>query len=886
MFPGPQGLPMCPNRPSARRAARLCLEALESREMPAVVTTANESNDANPDAKDFVGPDGVQSLREAILEVNKIGGEITFDVAGPINVGSTLPAIRRRVTITGNTTAGGGPATAINGGGVTGGLMLQAGGTVRNLVIQGFGGVGLVLVGRGTVENNFIGTNLAGTAAVPNGGIGLSMSGGGLVRNNVISGNGGAGLYVDRLGVIVENNLIGADKSGAADLGNGGPGVQLFGPGSVVRNNVISGNGGAGVAIESPAAVGNRLLGNKIGVAADGTTIRANQRGVFVGNRARANVIGGPASADRNVIAGNTGDGVRIEQSNGNRVWGNYIGVDASGTTVRTNGDNGVLIWGGSGNAIGGTAAGAGNVIAGNGGAGVRIEKMSAIVLSPATGNVVAGNSIGLDAAGAAAVNQGGGVLIAFGAQKNKVGGSTPSARTRIGGHTAAGVRIADVGATLNKVTGNFIGSDAAGTSARPNAVGVAIEAGATANTIGGMSPNVRNVISANTGVGIVPNGVGTTKNVIAGNFIGTNATGLAALPNQGGGVAVDGANGNTIGGSFAGARNVISGNGGDGVSLSSATAAEFQGNLVFGNFIGTDATGSAAVPNAGDGVELNNVGNNYIGDRPVGRRNVISGNAGAGVHVANAAGVNSIFGNYIGTSATGLVALGNATGVLVEGNPNTKTAVGGELAGSGNLISGNQGDGVRVNDASVLVRRNSVGTDRTTKVALPNQGNGIALVNATGSLVGGTTGPNLIAFNTGDGVLLDDGAGNTVSANRIFDNDGLCIGLANGPNTNQSPPILGPITTASGIINVSGTVAGLPNQTVRLELFGNAAADGGGAGEGEVFLGTVEGVPTTAAGAFTVQFKRGVPAGFEFLCLTVTDASGNTSAFSLCQEV
>src|SRR5262249_857920 len=139
----------------------------------------------------------------------------TFGVTGPITVGDTLPVIKKRVTITGNTTAGGQPNTVINGGGVTGGLMLQAGGTVRNLVVQGFGGVGLVLIGRGTVENNYIGTNLAGTAAAPNGGTGLSMSGGGLVRNNVISGNGGIGLYADRFGVVIENNLIGTDKTGA-----------------------------------------------------------------------------------------------------------------------------------------------------------------------------------------------------------------------------------------------------------------------------------------------------------------------------------------------------------------------------------------------------------------------------------------------------------------------------------------------------------------------------------------------------------------------------------------------------------------------------------------------------------------------------------------------
>src|SRR5262249_48731828 len=308
-------------------------------------------------------------------------------------------------------------------------------------------------------------------------------------------------------------------------------------------------------------------------------------------------------------------------------------------------------------------------------------------------------------------------------------------------------------------------------------------------------------------------------------------------------------------------------------------------GNLVFGNYIGTDVTGATALANTGDGVQIDNAGNNYVGDRFAGRRNIVAANAGAGVHVVNAAGVNSILGNYIGTDRTGLAALGNATGVLIEGSNSTKTAVGGDRAGSGNLISGNQGDGIRVTGASLLARRNSIGTDRTTKVALANHGNGIALVNATGSLVGGTAGPNVIAFNTGDGVLLDDGIGNTISANRIFTNGGLGIPLINGANNNRAPPSLDPITTGPGTITVTGTVPGLPNQIVWLELFGNAAADGSGAGEGTAYLGKADGVPTDGAGKFTVTFNRGVPPAYGFLCLTVTDAAGNTSAFSLCQD-
>ena len=142
-----------------------------------------------------------------------------------------------------------------------------------------------------------------------------------------------------------------------------------------------------------------------------------------------------------------------------------------------------------------------------------------------------------------------------------------------------------------------------------------------------GREAGAGNVISGNVLSGIRIS-AGAASNQVLGNFIGTNASGLSSLPNRGDGVDVSGASTNTIGGAEAGAGNVISGNGGDGVSLSVSAGS----NLILGNFIGTNASGLYALPNSGNGVDLANVANNIIGGVFAGDHNVISGNLASGI--------------------------------------------------------------------------------------------------------------------------------------------------------------------------------------------------------------------------------------------------------------
>ena len=155
----------------------------------------------------------------------------------------------------------------------------------------------------------------------------------------------------------------------------------------------------------------------------------------------------------------------------------------------------------------------------------------------------------------------------------NTIGGTTPAQRNVISNNVVAGISLSGPGTSGNTVTGNYIGLDATGTAAfGSQSSGIDVVRGALDNTIGGTTPAERNIISGNTFVGIKLDkytAEDVTNNVITGNYIGTDYTGMNPVPNTSAGVALDGAVGNTIGGTAAGAGNVISGNAGHGIRLS-----------------------------------------------------------------------------------------------------------------------------------------------------------------------------------------------------------------------------------------------------------------------------------------------------------------------------
>ena len=318
--------------------------------------------------------------------------------------------------------------------------------------------------------------------------------------------------------------------------------------------------------------------------------------------------------------------------------------------------------------------------------------------------------------------------------------------------------------------------------------------------------------------------------NDIEGNFIGTDVTGTAPAANSIG-VAIDTDN-NTIGGTLAGARNVISGNNFDGVVIFQGAT----GNVVHGNLIGTDASGTADLGNR-IGVRVDGTGNT-VGGTVAGARNVISDNDTSGVEIRTG---NAVQGNFIGTDAAGTNPLGNAVhGVFVPaitfGN-----AIGGTSSDAGNVIAFNGADGVFV-----------------------EAGTGNAILS------------NSIFSNAGLGIDLSP---NGVSPNDAGDTD-------SGANSLQNFAVLNAATiTAFGSITISGTLNSSSSADFRVEFFSNSVCDPSGYGEGETYLGFVT---STTDGSGDAAFTESISASVSpshSITATATDTQGNTSEFSACVQ-
>lgn len=393
--------------------------------------------------------------------------------------------------------------------------------------------------------------------------------------------------------------------------------------------------------------------------------------------------------------------------------------------------------------------------------------------------NTVEGCFLGLDVTGTLdRGNINAGVLI--GGADNVIGGTTPGARNVISGN-AEGVTIVGVDATSNAVLGNYIGTDRNGTSAVPNNVGVLLLA--PDNVVGGATPGAGNVISGNTANAVNLNPPDATGNLIAGNYIGVDATGTSPLGNDIG-VWVNDVADNVIGGMEPGARNVISGNR-EGITFWEAGA---TGNVVKGNYIGTNAAGDAAIPNQ-MGIPIYSPGNT-IGGAEAGAGNLISGNTINGVNIFGiAAGGNAVLGNYVGTDASGGSAIPNGENGIAVLFASSNT-IGGTAPGAGNVVSGNTLDGVVLFGEGAddnVVQGNYLGTDVTGAVALGNGHSGVHIDTGTGNLIGGTGegARNILSGNDfGITIVNPDASGNVIRGNYIgvnADGDAAIPNLTSG---------------------------------------------------------------------------------------------------------
>lgn len=682
------------------------------------------------------------------------------------------------------------------------------------------------------------------------------------------------------------------ELDGAA-AGSAATGIRITAGGSTIRGLVVNRFKGWGVSIETLG--GNALVGNYIGTDPTGMQDRGNEsNGVFInsGN----NTIGGAFAEDGNLISGNDARGIYLvgAGAKNNRVLGNRIGTNALGTAALPNSMYGVWI-ASADNQIGGARPGEGNLISGNASGGV-------LVVGPdASGNVIEGNKIGTNSAGAAKLaNTGAGILLS-GAPNNRVGGTIQGAGNLVSGNARQGIYVLGSTGRDNTILGNRVGTNADGTAAVGNTEhGVYVTA---ANTrIGGALAGEGNLISGNGLAGVAVFFSAATGNSIQGNRIGTNADGTAAIGNGAYGVDLRLSGLSLVGGTSAAAGNVISGNGGAGVLIAGDTA---KNNSLQNNRIGTNASGTASVGNQGTGVFLTSkASNNVIGGAGTG--NVISGNTGRGIYIlGDETKNNTIQGNRIGTNAAGTAAVPNGLyGVWIAAKDNV---VGGAAAGQGNVISGNTSGGVYVSwpwsgsaGSGNRFQSNKIGVGATGG-ALGNQGAGVLVTTgATNNTVGGAGVGNEIAYNTRQGVYVigQNSTGNALTQNSIHDNGGAAdLGIdlspygrnANdaddldyGPNRLQNYPEMSAAVLNGGNLSITYAVPSSVDAAaypLTVEFF---VADAN-AQEGQTYLGQHSYASPGTKTAVLAQCCIAVGAR---VVATATDKNGNTSEFSTSIQV
>jgi hypothetical protein len=526
------------------------------------------------------------------------------------------------------------------------------------------------------------------------------------------------------------------------------------------------------------------------------------------------NTIGGLTAFTGNVLGSNGYAGVDIPypDTSGNVIEGNDIGVSPSGANI---GNSLGILDNGGGNTIGGTFGdGAANTIGCNTSDGILISGYQS---AP---DVVEANFIGTDISGD---NYGNPVGISVNTPGNTIGGPAPSDGNVIGFSSTDGILIPGqtgpstgndgTGSTVSAVTGNLIVGNFIGTDRRGLNVGnvVGIDDSSGGNTIGGSFTNGGNIIGFNTTVGVSLSGTAALPDVIEGNRIGTDLSG-ANLANALGVFVGDG--NNTIGGTLGGESNVIGFSTSAGVSISGAAA---TGNVLTGNYIGTDAN----VDRLGNtiGVDIESDGNT-VGGSISGLANVFGFNSLVGVQISGTR--NQVLGNSVGTDAAGLN-LANGVGIAISGGNNT---VGGSIQGDANVIGFNALAGISISGGSAtgnVIIGNFVGTDS----ARANLGDavGISIASGNNTIGGATSGDaNVIGFNASAGVSISGLAavGNLIAGNLIgTDSTDANLGNAIGVFDSRGANTIGGATPAAA--NILGF-----NQTAGIELAG--AASGGDA--------------------------------------------------------
>jgi hypothetical protein len=411
-------------------------------------------------------------------------------------------------------------------------------------------------------------------------------------------------------------------------------------------------------------------------------------------------------------IGGATGNGVTLDAGS-ITLDGNYIGLNLAGHALANTGAGVFVASTSSNNTIGQNpthlSGAVSNVISGNGGNG--------ITLSGSSGNTIASNRIGTDPTGSTAIANGGnGIWVTGGASNNEIGGTA---------FTDSGT------GQTNNPTGNK---------------------GTTTPVF--IVPPQGNLISGNSQNGVLID-TGSQNNVLNGNFIGTTANGDSALGNTLDGVAINGANNNSlVGCQFVNNPfvyyNVVSGNGGNGLRVTNS-----NNTVVQGNFFGTAANNATMLGNAANGILVEGTSNNTTVGGVIPLGNVSAGNGQNGIEVTGTASNFITFNTFGGLYAFGGAAPNGNDGLLI-------TSTGTNNVVQTNVFSGNTNNGIEIggNASGILVVPNIAGLNTVGNAVLPNGGDGL-LIDGTAhnNTVGGSQASvipqNTFSGNLGYGVAM-----------------------------------------------------------------------------------------------------------------------------------
>jgi CSLREA domain-containing protein len=306
----------------------------------------------------------------------------------------------------------------------------------------------------------------------------------------------------------------------------------------------------------------------------------------------------------------------------------------------------------------------------------------------------------------------------------------------------------------------------------------------------------------------------------------------------------------------------------------------------------------------------------------------IINGFSGSGI-ATSCSGSVTIQGNYIGTDAAGTASVANGSGIHVIapaggtcGSTGSSHTIGGPTASDRNVISGNTGPGIWLEDQSLgqvglfnnTVRNNLIGWSADQSTHLGNGGSGVEISGGGGP---NTITENLIAFNGGDGIEIDRAGGgpanaplgNDITLNNIQSNSGLGIDLGGdgvtpndafdadtGANGLQNYPYVDTAVEWDGIAiegEINGELFSEPSTSYRIDVYAsNGSCDPSGFGEGIQYLGGITVTTDSAGHAFWNKQDHNFSAT-QSITATATPtsaspppsgATGSTSEFSPCR--